>query len=315
MNNKKINRKQNTFDELVSAYETAANINPGSRESGDALQQLSRAVAYSVLRKIYNASGDQYARRLAIDLAMACRDIDFLDMENSMNNIKCNRNGNIKKIKNSAEYNAVVRRDIGSGIDIAQQAAMLIHRHAVAMLEAGGDVDLQRTYTVLRLDRRVLIRDTDSAAVQEVQTCAMREVYRGVRAYITSNQSPRDTGAAGYSYVRVTHPLDGGDGVYLRLPKHMDAGSVDAMGVYTVGDVDNNAYTALLQLAGKVGLTDRQVQVLTLRMRGDMPGMRAIGTYLGVSAATVADMLRRIRQRLEEFGITPENGFPDGFFD
>ena len=314
MNNKKIDRKVNTFAELVNAYQAAANINPGSRESGDALQQLSRAVAYSVLRKIYDASGDQYARRLAADLHAAAVDLDYLRRHDSRGT-SYTGSGDIDRQPDEPAYNAAIRRDIGSGIDIAQQAAMLIHRHAVAMLEAGGDVDLQRTYTVLRLDRRVLIRDTDSAAVQEVQTCAMREVYRGVRAYITSNQSPRDTGAAGYSYVRVTHPLDGGDGVYLRLPKHMDAGSVDAMGVYTVGDVDSNAYTALLRLAGKVGLTDRQVQVLTLRMRGDMPGMRAIGTYLGVSAATVADMLRRIRQRLEEFGITPGNGFPDGFFD
>ena len=53
-----------------------------------------------------------------------------------------------------------------------------------------------------------------------------------------------------------------------------------------------------------LGLTDRQANIVALRMRGY--GYKAIASYLGVTQANVNVTLYRLRAKCEEIGFSPE---------
>lgn len=196
----------------------------------------------------------------------------------------------------AAALASLLGESISDGFDVVQEAAAAILEQAAD--HAAGEEWLDRPYTVRRLSKRVYIRREDSAAYRDEQTTPIQEVYKAVRRYIQNSAAARTDPRNGYSYLEEVSP-DGLETVYLRLGKYADLGGYDCNGNYTV---DRQTVDDTAALVEKLNLTDRQAQVLKLRMQGK--GYKAIATYLGVTQRAIAKTVGQIQTKATAAGLT-----------
>lgn len=302
------------FDTVKREFEQA--MNAGGDYSAP-LFDLATAVAYSVLNKCLDPQRKTAPARDAVSdngqtpaLADMKRGIFFdrLTLDNTRKaadkatRIAYNDAGDL--VTETADKAAAVAlaglvgETLSDGIDLVQTAALAILEQAAD--HATGAEWLDKPYSVRRLSRRVYIRLDDSAAYRDETTTPIQEVYKAVRRAVQESRAVQTDPRNGYTYIDGLTP-DGLDTVYFRLGKYADLGGYNCDGNYTTGAQTVEDAAALVE---RMGLTDRQAQILRLRMQGK--GYKAIATYLGVTQRAVAKTVAQIQSKAAAVGLTPD---------
>lgn len=305
--------KKTTFADLLRRYEQQART-PHTDAYTTALTDLATAIAYSVLKKCIATSQNKalldVRRSIARDTAML-DNINYASANAYTMEYTADGDTEQKTVdRDLADALAkLTRQSLGGGLDLVNDAIVAILAETKKSTDA-SDGWLERPYTVRRLKRKVWIKVEDSADGWEtVDTTPIRETYQAVRRAINASRAMQTDPRNGYTYLAdiATDEESGAeDVVYRRLPKYADLGGhvVDANGKETAYTGDEQTVADMDDIVARLDLTARQTKVLQLRLCGY--GKKAIATYLGISASSVATLLRRIRDRATEIGLVPD---------
>lgn len=216
-----------------------------------------------------------------------------------------------------ARADVLSRNRLGDGMDLVQDAILELLEQQEAGRDAGGAGWLDMEYTVRKLDRRVLIREDESAAYHDAETTPAQAIFQTVRRSIADSRAMQTDPRNGYTYIEEL-TADGLDTVYRRIGKYSDLcgyahnGQISDMAGAPAGwyggdglaTADRQTVGNMAKLLERLNLTDRQAQILKYRMQG--MGYKAIATRIGTSFECVRITLKRMQKRLEEIGITPD---------
>lgn len=311
------NATRPNFEQVKRNYETAL---ASGKDTGTELTALATAVAYSVLNKCIDPQrkSAQTADKVSDSghnpaLVALKRGIaqDLATLENTRycseraTRTTYNADGDtVTEIADKDAYNALTTlaaNTLTDGIDLVQTAALAILEQAADHADSGAEW-LDAPYTVRRLSKRVYIQRTDSAAYKDTETTPIQEVYRAVRKAVQDSRAMQTDPRNGYTYIEDL-TADGLDTIYYRLGKYTDLGGYDCNGNYTTGGDTVEQYETLV---ARMELTDRQAQILKLRMQGK--GYKAIATYLGVTQRAIAKTVAQIQSKATAAGLTA-NGY------
>lgn len=207
---------------------------------------------------------------------------------------------------------------IGDGYDLINDCIVAILTECNKQKDRDPDsvIDLEKSYTVNRLKRKVYIKKSDSIGGYEtITTSPIQEVFKAVRRCIENSRAIQTDPKNGYSYIEdlTTSPDGDPDTIYYRLPKYSDLGGyvTDYNGKETNYTTDGATVETVEKLIEKMNLTKRQATILQLRMKGH--GYKAIATYIGTSADNVKSQVKELRRKARNIGLTPEkyNYTPD----
>lgn len=302
------------FETVKRNYETAL---AQGKDTTQELTALATAVAYSVINKCIDPQRKAAAQRDTISnngfnpaMVSLKRGIaaDLATLDNlrtaadKATRTAYNADGDM--VTETADKDAekavaaLIGETLSDGIDLVQAAALAILEQATEHAADGGEW-LDAPHTVRRLSRRVYIRTEDSAAYRDNETTPIQEVYRAVRQTVQNSRAVQTDPRNGYSYIEDL-TADGLETIYYRLHKYADLGGVDCNGNYTT---DRQSMADYETLVARLDLTDRQAQILRLRMQGH--GNKAIASYLGVTYQAVQNTLAKVQRKAQSIGLTP----------
>lgn len=301
------------FETVKRNYETAL---AQGKDTTQALTALATAVAYSVLNKCIDPQRKAAAQRdtasntgfnptmVALKRGIAA-DLATLDntrrTANAATATTYNADGDLLTVTADKDAAAalvdLMATTLSDGIDLVQTAALAILEQAAEHANGGEWLDVP--HTVRRLSRRVYIRSDESAAYRDDETTPIREVYRAVRQAVQNSRAVQTDPRNGYSYTE-DMTADGLDTIYYRMGKYTDLGGYDCNGNYTTDRQNMADYETLV---ARLDLTDRQAQILRLRMQGH--GNKAIASYLGVTYQAVQNTLAKVQRKAQSIGLTP----------
>lgn len=324
-------KNERTFDQLKRETEKALAI--GGDTAAAALVQFGRAMAGIAVAKCADPQRKTAAERDTVSdngmnpaLVSLRREI-FADVA-ALDNLKSAVNAalavkfsedgdaltDIVDKKAWERSNVLSRERLGDGMDLVQDVVLaLLEEQAAGHTTAANWLDTP--YTIRKLDKRVLIKDTDSAAYHDEQVTPSQAAFRIVRQAIQESRAMQVDPRNGYTYIEEM-TADGLDTVYRRLGKYSDLAGYacnghisDMDGVpsgWDTGDglctTDSQTAADMSALVARLGLTDRQATVLKYRMQGY--GIKAIATRLGVSHQAIAKTLDGIGKKAD--GVIPE---------
>lgn len=307
------NTKTTAFENIKRNYEAAI---ASGNDSTHELMALATAVAYSVVNKCIdpqrknaqqqNAASDSGYNPVMVELKKGiAADIALLKntqrAANSATALSYNADGDLLTVtadKDAADALVnLMSVTLTDGIDLVQTAALAILEQAAE--HANGEKWLDKKYTIRRLSRRVYIRMEDSAAYKDDITTPIQEIYRAVRHAIQDSRAVQTDPRNGYSYIE-DMTVDGLEIIYRRMGKYIDMGGYDCNGNYTT---DRQAAADYETLVASLNLTDRQAQVLRLRMQG--MGYQAIATYCGVCKNAIVKTIQQIQKKAMAAGLNP----------
>lgn len=321
------------FEQVKRNFETALD---SGKDYGPALLDLSTVFAYSVVNKCIDPQRKAAADRDSVSdngqnpaMIALKRGIAFdrrtLDNTAAAANAatRCTLNKDGDPVTETVDRDAaaalaaLVGETLSDGIDLVQTAAVALLEQAADHADGPGWLD--KPYTVRRLSRKVYIKETDSAAYRDDTTTPAQEVYRAVRRAVQESRAVQTDPRNGYTYIEDL-TADGLDVIYYRLQKYADlggyahngqdgdrlpgspAGFGQGGGHYTADRQTVTDYNAIM---AKLNLTDRQAEVLRLRMQGK--GYKAIATYLGVTQRAIAKTVEQVQKKAVAIGLTPAN--------
>ena len=313
MNTTKANAPATTFDTVKRNYETAV---ANGKDTAQELTALATAVAYSVINKCIDPQRKTAADRdtvsttgfspamIALKRGIAS-DLATLDntrrTANAATATTYNADGDLVTVTADRDAPAalaeLIDNTLSDGIDLVQTAALAVLEQTAEHASGAGWLDTP--YTVRRLSRRVYVRADDSAAYRDDNTTPIQEIYRAVRQAVQTSRAVQTDPRNGYTYIEEL-TADGLDTIYHRLHRYADLGGYDCNGNYTADRQTAADYTAIV---ASLNLTDRQAQVLRLRMQGK--GYKAIATYLGVCNNAVVKTVKQIQAKATAAGLTP----------
>lgn len=335
-----MNEKKNTtpapvkdFEQVKRDFETA---HASGKDYGPALLDLSTVFAYSVVNKCIDpqraAAADrdsvsdngQNPAMIALKRGVAF-DRRILDNTQTAANAatRATLNNDGDAVTETADADAekalaaLIGETLSDGIDLVQTAALALLEQAADHADGPGWLD--RPYTIRRLSRRVYIKEADSAAYRDDETTPTQEVYRAVRRAVQESRAVQTDPRNGYAYIEDL-TADGLDVIYYRLQKYADLGGYAHNGQdrdklpgspagYTGGGshytADRQTVTDYNAIMERLNLTDRQAQVLRLRMQGK--GYKAIATYLGVTQRAIAKTVEQVQKKALAIGLSPAN--------
>lgn len=338
--NTQTTKQSNNFETLLTNFETLHINNPHSTEYSDTLQELSTAIAYSVLRKVidpqrYNTQNDNVSNSGFNSQLVSMKNVLYRDIQSikNVNTIEplcishtLNDSGDDVTIITDRAlydgYNKLISHVLSDGMDLVQVASLAILEQCGSELVNDSEIGfIAKPYYITRLKKKIVIKKEDSKnGYETIATTPIQEVYRKVRKYIHDNKSLQIDPKNMYTYIELDNDSnDDENRIYKRLDKYADLGGVSiSSGFNTVENtvinhVDSThggLYTAdsatvdtIEKLIDKLELTDRQAQVLKLRLRGY--GLKAIGTYLGVSHQAIAKTLKQVQTKaIDKLGLT-----------
>lgn len=301
------------FDSLKRTFEQAYT---SGNDYSDALTELSTVIAKACINKCIDPQRKTAQERdtassngcnpALVDLKYGIsHDRRILDNTrcnaDAATNVTLNSNGDC--ITTIADDNAndaltdLISETLTDGIDLVQTAAVALIGQAVD--HANCDNWLDSKYTVRRLSKRVYIGADDSAAYRDDETTPIQEVYREVRRAIQDSRAVQTDPRNGYTYIEDL-TADGLDTIYHRMQRYADLGGETRDGLYTA---DIGTYRDYNDVMDALKLTDRQLTIVNLRMRGY--GYKAIAAYLGVRYQAIDITLKRIQAKCEAIGFTP----------
>lgn len=312
------------FAELLRAYETAY---LAGQDYTDALYALATASAHSVLKKCLDPQRKSAPEREKVSNSGSSpfltavkkgivHDLGTVDAPGYLANLrenaskahawKHNKDGDFVQYVADPDalkaWDTLASETLSDGLDIVNTAVVAILEQSAD--HAGEGVGfMERTYTLRRLSRRVIIKEEDGAKWETVETSPIREVYRTIRREVQANKSVQADPKNGYLYIEDTTAdpdSTATETIYRRLQKWSDLGGYTHDGHYTADMQTLMDYNAVV---AQLNLTDKQARIVSLRMSGY--GKKAIATYLGISLSSVKTTLRRLQERCEGVGFTP----------
>lgn len=338
--NNQTTNQPNNFETLLTNFETLHINAPHSTEYSDTLQKLSTAIAYSVLRKVidpqrYNTQSDNVSNSGFNSQLVNMKNVLYRDIQ-SIKNVNVleplcightlDDNGDDVTIitdKSLYEgYNKLVSHVLSDGMDLVQVASLAILEQCSNELVNDSEPGfIAKPYYITRLKKKIVIKKEDNKnGYETIATTPIQEVYRKVRKYIQDNKSLQIDPRNVYTYIDLNDDdSDSENRIYKRLDKYADLGGVSISSGFNtventvinhVDSIHGGLYTAdsatvdtIEKLIDKLELTSRQAQVLKLRLRGY--GLKAIGTYLGVSHQAIAKTLKQVQTKaIDKLGLT-----------
>lgn len=249
-------KNTNTFHNLIVSY--------NKEQSESNLINLATACAYSVLNKVYSASGNENILRIKAQVASG-EDTTLV---------------NTAVVAILEEYSKQVER--GESVDLEKPYEARALNKRIYIKENPEDCFKTIKTTPIQEVYRAIRRGIDNAGSVKADTNGYSYVSMSVHDDVSD--------------------LD--EIVYKRYGKYADIGGyvTDFNGrntVYTASEVVAENMDTLL---AKLNLTARQAQIIDYRLRGY--GIKAIGTRLGVSWQAVADNLKRIQAKAKKIGLS-----------
>lgn len=338
--NNKTTKQTTNFETLLTNFETLHINAPHSTEYSDTLQKLSTAIAYSVLRKVidpqrYNTQSDNVSNSGFNSQLVNMKNVLYRDIQ-SLKNVNVieplcishtlNDSGDDVTIITDRAlydgYNKLINHVLSDGMDLVQVASLaLLEQCNSELVDDSEPGFIEKPYYITRLKKKIVIKKEDSKnGYETIATTPIQEVYRKVRKYIQDNKSLQTDPKNMYTYIELDSDTnDDENRIYKRLDKYADLGGVSISSGYNtventvINHVDSThggLYTAdsatvdaTERLIDKLELTSRQAQVLKLRLRGY--GLKAIGTYLGVSHQAIAKTLKQVQTKaIDKLGLT-----------
>lgn len=319
------------FAKLLRAYETA---HATGADTAAPLYALATAAALSVLKKCIDpqrqtATDRETVSNNGISPALTAlrrgimADIALLEKLTAAHNaayaLQYNAAGDLVQVvvDKAAEKAAAALQSetLTDGFDLVNAAVVAILEQTAEHATAAPGW-METPYTARRLCRRVLIRADESAKWEDETTSPIREVYRAIRREVQNSRAMQTDPRSGYSYIEDTAAdpdSTATETIYRRLHKWADLGGFTNSGHYDPHGhaARSTIYTADAQTAADydaivaaLNLTDRQAQIVRLRMSGY--GYKGIASYLGVNEAGVKIQLRRLREKCAAVGFTPD---------
>lgn len=304
-----------TFETVKRNYETAL---AQGKDTAQELTALATAVAYSVINKCIDpqrktAAQLDTASNTGFNPAMVAlkrgiaADLATLDntrrTANAATATTYNADGDLVTVTADKDAAAalvdLMETTLSDGIDLVQTAALAILEQAAEHADPAAPW-LDTPYTTRRLSRRVYIRTEDSRAYRDETTTPIQEVYRAVRQAVQDSRATQIDPRNGYTYIEDSE--NGLETIYYRLHKYADLGGYNCDGNYTADRQTVEDYETTI---ARLDLTDRQAQVLRLRMQGK--GHKAIATYLGVTQRAIAKTVEQVQKKALVLGLTPNN--------
>ena len=296
--------------EIYTGISTTANY----ERYADVLQSLAKAIAYSVLRKCINTSGNAMLIKIRQEITRDYHNLSKIAHCNtSARRLTYNADGDtVSAVVDSGCVKALdtmAAQSLGDGLDLVNTAIVAIMAETDKQLGRDGVVDLEKPYMIRRLRRKVWVQSSDSVNGWEtVETTPIREIYKAVRRYITTTGAQAADPRNGYSYIEdIATDNETGEetAIYRRLAKYADLGgyACDYNGANTLYSVDRETIDRTESLISEMHLTKKQATVLSLRQSGY--GYKAIATYLGVTQRAVAKTVEAIRKKAIAIGFTP----------
>lgn len=303
------------FEQVKRNYETAL---AQGKDTAQELTALATAVAYSVINKCIDPQRKTAAQRdtasntgfnpamVALKRGIAA---DLATLDNTRRNANAatattyNADGDLVTVTADKDAAAalvdLMETTLSDGVDLVQTAALAILEQAAEHADPAAPW-LDTPYTTRRLSRRVYIRTEDSRAYRDETTTPIQEVYRAVRQAVQDSRATQTDPRNGYTYIEDSE--NGLETIYYRLHKYADLGGYNCDGNYTA---DRQTVEDYETTVARLDLTDRQAQVLRLRMQGK--GYKAIATYLGVTQRAIAKTVEQVQKKALALGLTPNN--------
>lgn len=312
------NQKSNTnYADVLRNFEKAYNDrdnNPYYYTT--ALQELTQAIVYSVLKKLCNVGGvvteetkvvgdsTKVVRGMRTDIAV---DVSIVKRTqyavNNATEYGYNADGELTEfIKDSLLNQSLTKllsHSLSDGYDLIQTAT-------VALLEESAKADttvdcwLETPYVVHRLKKRVYIKKVDSVnGYEDVETTPIQEIYKVVRRAVADNRAIQISSHK-YSYIddSVVNPYtEEEERIYIRLPKYSVLATPTASinGKSDIVTTDITSVDTVNKKISELQLSTRQAEILKLRLSGY--GYKAIATYLGVTQRAVAKTVKAIQEK------------------
>ena len=316
------------FPTIVKEY----NNNP---DDITALTALASATAFSVIKKCVDPTAhsktdmakttDSGYNTVMVKLKSEVHKdkIMLFEFNNAVSNVsyhaEYNKNGDIVKVCDTPDLEKVIDRlvhneTVGDGADLIHDAVVEILEQKAKQQTDSPDspIDMEKPYKIRRLKKRVHIKKIDSKGGYEtVETRPIIECFRAVRRSVAQHRTVQTDPTNGYVYLNglMTDPDgDNNDEIYIRLPKFSDMGGYvkNFCGQDTVYTADNSALDIINDIDSmveKMGLTDKQMTMLELRLRGY--GYKAIATYFGIRPDSVRDAFKAIQKKALKIGFKP----------
>lgn len=182
---------------------------------------------------------------------------------------------------------------IGDGWDLVQVAAAEI----LSQIKQHGN-DLELPYISERLSKHVWTSDYGVECKKENYTsCGIQEVYKAVRRAVQADKAVVTDPAQMATYVEYGQADIDNKPVYRRMLKPVDGKYVKSATTFTLINSKSDAERIDAILSG-LRLTDKQMQVLKLRMRGYSE--RAIAQKLSITSNSVHGAMNRIREKAKK---------------
>ncbi len=340
---KKNVRSASGFEIILHAYETEANKKIRTEEYGTALYTLARVCALAVLAKVIDPrskvrrADGTYALRdrlsnggfnpyLVREMCDLMRDFDQLArLANAVENaytLTLDDSGYMEYVTNDDDpdndslvdaANKLIKCDLGDGLDLVHEAvaAIIEEEQAQRKRDPRKKIDFLRTYTVWRLKRKVWIKVEESKGGWEtVETFPIREVFKTIRRAIMESRAVQCDPRNGYAYLEDLSVDDDGDGgeevVYRRLKKYggLSEAVTDINGKVIAHTVERGTVERYDAIVDDLKLTQREQKFIEYRMQGY--GRKAIATAMGISEDNAHRCAKRIREKAEKIGFTPD---------
>ena len=290
--------RQEAFDKLKRQAEKGLAI--PAKTDYSLVYPLACAVARGVLRKVIDKTGNTTLYQLKAQLE---KDIHLIEDTKALNEqataYRYNKEGMKEYYIADSNINNALKSLERENLSDAYDLVIVAY---TALIEQAQKHDitelawLDKPFIKKVLDKRVIIRRDDSAAYKEVKTTPIQEVYKAVRQAIDNSASVQ-AASLKYTYIEEMTEQEG-EKAYRRLPKYMDIGAEDKEGIYTA---DAQTADDMFTIIEKLNLSDRQTQILKLRLKGY--GQRAIGTYLGITDRAVRFHLQAIQAKAEKIQL------------
>lgn len=316
----------NQFATLISQFNTHANNTLDTKDGAKALTELATAIVYSVLNKCLdpqrkkalengtasNSGQSPLLRKLKVEIYAEQNRRERMNycLENFQKEIY-NANGDVEVITDRELNKAIdelIKNPLPDSQDLIQECMLALMEECNRMKQNGEPIDIERPYTKRTLSKKVVIRTEDTSAWTDVEVTPIQEVYRAVRRYIMDNRSFVADARCKYSYIAelsADTESDTVDTIYRRLGKYADLGGYakDYNGATTLYSVEEETAYQYYDLVEKLNLTERQAEILDLRIKGY--GLKAIATHLKIKKQSVQVHLSRIQEEARKRGLIP----------
>lgn len=302
-------KEQATFSALLETFATEHENGTNTTAYTQALENLATAVTYSVLKKCIDTSYNETLVSIRHELTRDRKNIEnTIYCTNNATTLVYNDDGELteKTIDNDCKkaLATLTAETFGDGLDLVNDAIIAILEEVEKQLARGEKIDLEKPYTVRRLNKKVWIKSADSVNGWEtVETTPIREIYKAVRRAINASRAMATDPRNGYSYIEdFSTDTETGETatIYRRLTKFADLGgyATDYNNACTFYTVDSETVENYDELLTALNLTKRQAQVLKLRESGY--GYKAIATYLGIRPDSVRDIFKAIQKKAKK---------------